>query len=124
MKRPSNTGAIAGGPVIGGLVALGVACVGIWMFFRRRAVARGGQGCSEDIGVATGAAPMSEHGVLPLQSLRKSFLLAYFPACVLIDINRTHVTHPHTPLTLTTVQVNYTRPPARVITLYTGAAEL
>ena len=35
IKRPSNTGAIAGGPVIGGLVALGVACVGIWMFFRR-----------------------------------------------------------------------------------------
>ena len=120
MKRPSNTGAIAGG-VIGGLTALEVICVRIWIFFRRRAVGRGGQGYSEDIGVATGAAPMPEHGISPLQSLqayvRGFFLLAYCPACVLTDIIRTRLTHPHTPLTLTTAQANHIRPPARVTTL-------
>ena len=43
--------------VIGGLMALGVTRTGIWMFFRRRAVARGDRSYSEDIRVATGAAP-------------------------------------------------------------------
>ena len=49
-------------------MAFGVTRARIWMFFHRRAVARGDQGHSEDIRVATGTVPIYEYGV-SLQTL-------------------------------------------------------
>ncbi|KAF9791938.1 hypothetical protein BJ322DRAFT_1026287 [Thelephora terrestris] len=58
-KKKSNAGAIAGG-VIGGLLALAAIVVGLWIFLRRRALARGDGYHSDYIKVSTGA-PMSEN---------------------------------------------------------------
>lgn len=58
-----RTGAIVGG-VIGGLVGSAVIGIGVWIFLRKRALARGDQGYTNDVGVYTGA-PVSGHGFQP-----------------------------------------------------------
>ena len=117
--KTSNVGAIAGG-VIGGLAALGVIGIGVWLFLRRRAVGHKGGDYSR---VSTGA-PVSEHGKQPSQ------LRLYVRVFIVLSglrsdrICRTHLTHQPIPPTLTTNPAGLTRPrPTTVITPALGSYE-
>ena len=107
-KQSSHVGAIIGG-VIGGLALLAATAVVVWIFLRRRVLARGdGNSNYPDYTKVSTGPPTAEHEIPPSHPRLYVGSLASCLARILTNFRRTRLIRQLTPATLTTLEVDLT----------------